>query len=179
MKKSCVKNILLVLLMIILLLSSCIGCEKSSDKDNLNGSTTAVDESSASDTNATQSDKSDREYLKETVSVVEVDKYSVDYEKIEFPIEFEADVLELVKPVKTDEEAKSVAIDILEKCHEQGKWLDDTLVGILHSTEDNVWRFEYSLDQSDVPIDELVDGSVSYVVIDGNSGELIAAWAEE
>ena len=104
---------------------------------------------------------------------------SADYEKIEFPIEFEADVLELIKPVKTDEEAKSVAIDILEKRHKQGKWRDDTLVGILHSTEDNIWRFEYSLDQSDVPVDELVDGSVSYVVIDGNSGKLIAAWAEE
>ena len=114
-----------------------------------------------------------------SVPVVEVDKYNKDYQKVEFPIELNDDILELIKPVKTDEEAKAIAIAIIDELHNQGRWIDDTLVSVLHSTEDNVWRFKYSLNQSDVPIDELVDCSCSYVVIDGNSGELIAAWIEE
>ena len=167
------KKASLISMVLILLFVSLCGCGKNTD------SSTEVNTTKEVLTSEKTKEPTETDYINVTVPVFEVDKYSVDYERIEFPIEFEADVLELIKPVKTDEEAKSVAIDILENHHKQGKWLDDTLVGILHSTEDNVWRFVYSLDQSDVPVDELIECSCAYVVIDGNSGELIAAWAVE
>lgn len=167
------KRKILVLAILTLFTIVFCGCGKNTD------SSTEVNTTKEVLTSEKTKEPTETDYINATVPVFEVDKYSVDYERIEFPIEFEADVLELIKPVKTDEEAKRVAIDILEKRHKQGKWLDDTLVGILHSTEDNVWRFEYSLDQSDVPVDELVLCGCAYVVIDGNSGELIAAWAVE
>ena len=167
------KKLILVLAILTFFTIVSCGCGKNTD------SSTEVNTIKEVLTSEETKEPTESEYKNATVSVFEVDKYNIDYEKIEFPIEFEADVLELIKPVKTDEEAKSVAIDILENRHKQGKWLEDTLVGVLHSTEDNVWRFEYSLDQSDVPVDEIVLCSCAYVVIDGNSGELIAAWAEE
>ncbi len=167
------KKIILVLAIVTLFTIVFCGCGNNTD------SPTDVNTTKEVITSEKIEEPTESDYKNRTVPVFEVDKYNIDYERIEFPIEFEDDVLELIKPVKTDEEAKSVAIDILEERHKQGGWLDDTLVGVLHSTEDNVWRFEYSLDQSDVPVDELVECSCAYVVIDGNSGELIAAWAEE
>ena len=160
----------LVLLALILLVVFLCGCGKSTEASDKTDEIKITENTEQSSTT---------EPLKPDVVFKEVDKYNEDYERIQFPIEFEADILALIKPVKTDEEAKAIAIAIIEELHNQGRWIDDTLVSVLHSTEDNVWRFKYSLNQSDVPIDELVDCGCAYVVIDGNSGELIAAWAEE
>lgn len=160
----------LVLLALILLVVFLCGCGKSTE---------APDKTDEFKITESTEQSSTTEQKNPDVTVIEVDNYNIDYEKIEFPIEFDSEILELIKPVKTDEEAKAVAITILDARKKQGRWTEDSLVSILHSLEDNVWRFEYSLDQSDVPVDELILCSVSYVVIDGNSGELIAAWVEE
>lgn len=173
-----IRSVIFLLVIVVVLLVCCISCDNVTKKETTDQSNSAINNSNIYVTN-NESSVLNSEDLMKNVIVSEVDKYAKDYGKIEFPIEFDADVLSLINPIDTDEEAKIVAIDILEERHKQRKWLDYTLVGILHSTEDNVWRFEYSLDQSDVPVDELVDCSCVYVVVDGNSGELIAAWAEE
>ena len=53
------------------------------------------------------------------------------------------------------------------------------MISIVHSTEDNVWRFEYSIDQRNKAIDHLVDCGCLYVAMDGKEGKVIKAWLEE
>lgn len=52
-------------------------------------------------------------------------------------------------------------------------------VSIVHSTEDNVWLFEYSIDQRNKNVENLIDCGCLYIAIDGNKGTLIKAWVEE
>lgn len=173
-----IRNIVFVLGVVVLLSIICLSCNKSLNKENIDESTT-IDINSNLGTSVEKSDLNSGEGSADSVPVIEVDKYNKDYETVEFPVEFNGNILELIKPVRTGEEAKTVAIAIIEELHKQGRWIDYTLVSVLHSMEDNVWRFEYSLNQSDVPVDELVDCSCAYVVIDGNEGVIIAAWVVE
>ena len=80
---------------------------------------------------------------------------------------------------KSTQIAIEVATTIIEKLHEKGKLSEYTLISIVHSTEDNVWRFEYSIDQRNKDIDHLVDCGCLYVAMDGKEGSVIKAWLEE
>lgn len=89
------------------------------------------------------------------------------------------DILKEIKPIETNQIATEVATSIIEKLHEKGKFSEYTLISIVHSTEDNVWRFEYSIDQRNKAIDHLVDCGCLYVAMDGKEGRVIKAWLEE
>ena len=169
-----IRSVIFVLGVVVVLFVCCISCGKVQKEETTVKAGSVVDNSNRHETN-NDSGVLNSEDLMNSVPVVEVDKYNKDYQKVEFPIELNDDILGLIKPVKTDEEAKAIAIAIIDELHNQGRWIDDTLVSVLHSTEDNVWRFEYSLAQGD----EHILCSNTYIVIDGNKGVIIAAWAEE
>ena len=114
-----------------------------------------------------------------SVDIVEIDLCGVEWAEIEFPVELSEDVLKEIKPITTKESALDIAQFIIEQLHKEGRMLEDTLLAIVHSTEDNIWRFEYSIDQLNVDADKLIACGVFYVAIDGSKGELIAAWVEE
>lgn len=156
----------LVLLALILLVVFLCGCGKSTEAPD------KTDEFKITE-NTEQS--STTEPIKPDVVFNEVDKYNKDYDDIEFPAELDEDVLNVITPVNTNEEALEVANAILDAHHKQGKWRGFALVSILHSLEDNVWRFEYSMSYGDV----LYDGGVGYIIIDGDDGAFIACWQEE
>lgn len=93
-----------------------------------------------------------------------------------FFFSLDEDVLEEITPIKTKEDAKEVAIAILEKCHTKGKMTDSALCSIAHFSKDNLWRFEYA--SKEVAF-EMADGSAWYVAVDGDKGNFVKAWTEE
>ena len=94
------------------------------------------------------------------IQIMETNRLNVEQEEIQVPV-------------------VDVGTDIIEALHKDGKLSEYTLASIIHSTEDNVWRFEYSVDQRDVDMDDLIDCGCLYAVIDGNEGTFIKAWLEE
>ena len=117
--------------------------------------------------------------IMEDVYITEIDWCGIEWDQIQFPIDLREDVLEEIKPIETTQIAIEVATTIIEKLHEKGKLSEYTLISIVHSTEDNVWRFEYSIDQRNKDIDHLVDCGCLYVAMDGKEGSVIKAWLEE
>ena len=114
-----------------------------------------------------------------TISVTTVSYFDAKSDDIQFYVELNEDILKDTKTIKTEHDAKIIAKSIIDQLHRDNRFLDYTLISIIHSIEDNIWCFEYSLDQIDTDPDELVDCGSLYVVIDGNKGELIQSWLEE
>lgn len=113
------------------------------------------------------------------VYITEIESCSIEWDQIQFPIDLNDDVLKEIEPINTNQIAVVIGTNIIEELHRDGKLSEHTLISITHSTEDNVWCFEYSIDQQNVDIDNLIDCECLYVAIDGNEGELIKAWLEE
>ena len=85
------------------------------------------------------------------------------------------DVLKVIHPIRTKAAAIDVAKAILEKRQEKGKCLDDALHFISYSSRTNLWCFVYALpDGSD-----FMDGDDWVIVVDGNKGSFVKAWAGE
>ena len=98
----------------------------------------------------------------------------------QFPVDISEYVVEFTgKRIETQEEAVYMGERILELCHKDGRFLDEVLINVAYSKEENVWLFEYSIDQRDTPIDELIEYGSTYVAISGETGELLIAWVEE
>ena len=75
----------------------------------------------------------------------------------QFPVDISEYVVEFAgKRIETQEEAVYMGERILELCHKDGRFLDEVLINVAYSKEENVWLFEYSIDQRDTPIDELI-----------------------
>ena len=117
--------------------------------------------------------------IKQEVHVTEIEWCCTEWDQLQFPVDLKIDLGKEVKAIETNQYATDVATAILAKCHEQGLFDDYTLVSIVHSKKDNIWRFEYSIDQRSTHIDDLIDCGSLYVAIDGNEGILIQAWIEE
>ena len=113
------------------------------------------------------------------VSIVEIDRCSTEWDQIQFPVNLNEDVLEEIKPIETNKAAITVGTKIIEKLHKKAKYAEYVLIGIVHFTENNIWQFEYSLDQRNVGVEDLIDCGGLYVVIDGNEGTLIKSWVTE
>ncbi len=109
------------------------------------------------------------------IEIQETEKYDIDWDQLEFPVDLNLDFLHTIKPLKTNDDAKNIAYTLLEKCHEEG--MPTTykfLTGIVHSTSDNIWVFQYTTD-----MDIWVESETFHVAIDGNECTLIKAWVEE
>lgn len=113
------------------------------------------------------------------IHITETEWCGIEWEKIQFPIDLNEDALKQIKPLKTNQGAAEVAKNIIEELHRAGKLSEYILTSITHSTEDDVWCFEYSINQQNEDVDNLIDGGSLYVAIDGNKGALIKAWIEE
>lgn len=84
-----------------------------------------------------------------------------------------------IETIDTNRIALDIGTNIIDEFHRNGKLSGYTLISITHLIEDNVWRFEYSIDQRNADIDNLIGCGNLYVAIDGNKGTLIKAWLEE
>ena len=113
------------------------------------------------------------------IQIMETNRFNVEQEEIQVPVDFDEEVLKKIEPIVTNQDAVDVGTNIIEALHKDGKLSEYTLASIIHSTEDNVWCFEYSIDQRDVDMDDLIDCGCLYAAIDGNEGTFIKAWLEE
>ena len=146
-----------VLIFTLLFLLSFDGCNNTSSNSDIEGST-AMQE----------------------INLTETEWCGINWDQIEFLVDLsEIEFIEETKSIETRKDAIEVATTLIEKCHEIGKFSSYTLLSITHSTKDNVWRFDYSIDQRNKDNENLVDCGCLYVAIDGNEGKLIKAWIEE
>ncbi len=113
------------------------------------------------------------------IRITETEQYRIHENQIQFHIDLNDSALEVIKPINTNQAAIDVGTSIIEGLHRDGRLSEYTLLSATHSTEDNVWYFEYALDQRNTDIDHLIDGSCLYVAVDGNKGKFIQAWLEE
>ena len=117
--------------------------------------------------------------LVENIYFKEVERYDINWERIQFPIQLNENELKHIKPINDIEIAIEVGQNILKERQKNGRDTDYSLIFILHSIEDNVWRFDYTIDQRNTPVEELIFCGGLYVIIDGVKGELIVAWVDE
>lgn len=124
-------------------------------------------------------DHAEEELVKD-IYITETERCYVEWDKIQYPVNLDTKVIqEELKPVENDKIAIEIATTIIDTLHEKGKFREYTLISIIHSTEDDVWLFEYSINQKNTSVDDLVDCGCLYVAINGNDGELIKSWVEE
>lgn len=110
----------------------------------------------------------------------EEDEQNIMWDQIQFPVDLKGmGTCDSEQEIKYKQQAQKVAVSILESCQDNGEFLDYVLLSITHFTQDNIWRFEYSIDQRTVQPDDLIDSEGLYVAVDGNTGRLIQAWMEE
>lgn len=105
------------------------------------------------------------------IEEVEWDK-DVPWFEGEFFFTPDENVLEVIRPIETKKNAIEVAEAILEKSQENGKYADSVLFSISYSSETNMWLFLYALSDGS-------DGGDWVVVVDGNKGSFVKAWAGE
>ena len=129
--------------------------------------------------NTANSNRLNENDIMKDIYFTETERCGVEWDQIQFTIDLDKEILEEIKPIETKQYAIEIAKTIIEGLHRKGKFSEYTLVSVIHSTEDNIWRFEYSIDQQDEDVDNLVDCGCLYVAIDGNKGELIKTWLEE
>lgn len=116
----------------------------------------------------------------EMIDFIEIEQAGIDWNEVEFPISSKEIAIPFnIKSIATKEDAIKIGKAIIENCWDNGKFLDFVLLTIVHSTEDNVWRFDYSIDQRNKKDGTLLLCGGFYVAIDGNNGKVIKAWVEE
>ncbi len=113
------------------------------------------------------------------VKITEIDRFPIEQEPIQCAVELKEEVLQKIEPIVTNQNAVAVGTHIIEALHSGGKLPAYTLASITHSTENNVWCFEYAINQPNVDADNLIDCGGLYVTIDGNKRTLLNAWIEE
>ena len=113
------------------------------------------------------------------INITETERCGIEWNQIQFPINLNEEILKGIKPIASTQSAVDVGKNIIEGFHREGKLPEYSLISITYSTEDNVWVFEYSIDQRNKDVDNLIDCGGLYVAIDGSKGELIKAWVEE
>ena len=111
--------------------------------------------------------------------ISEQDWCGIEWDHIQFPIDLNDVIPKEKHPIETGQIAIDMATTILERLHKDGRYPEYSLTSIVHSTEDNVWRFGYSIDQQDNDVDELIDCGCLYIAFDGEDGQVIMAWLEE
>ena len=117
--------------------------------------------------------------IMEDIYITEIDRFNIEWDQIPFSINLNEEVSQEIELISTNKNAVDIGTNIIEELHKDGKFSEYTLIAITHSTEDNVWCFEYAIDQRNKNIDSLIDCGSLYIAIDGNEGTLIKAWLEE
>lgn len=154
---------------LILLLFLLVGCSNISNNNNPSENGSNISNSNNPSENDTTKD----------IYIMEIERFDADLDQVEFPVDFDEEVLKEIEPIDTNQKAKDVGTSIIEALHRDGKHPEYTLLSIVHYVENNAWQFEYSIDQRNVDVDDLIDCGALLVVIDGNKGILIKAWVTE
>ena len=144
------------IILLVLLLALLVGCNYAPKNDN-------YDE----DDNLTD------------IQIAEIERFDFEWDQVEFPFDPGEDALAKIAPIGTSKEAVDIATAIINALHEDGRVPEYVLLSVTHSTEENIWCFEYSIDQRNFNADSLVECGGLYIAVDGNEGELIKAWVEE
>ena len=110
------------------------------------------------------------------VIITERERYDIEWDQLEFPINLEEDVLGEIKPIETREDAIAAGTKIINNIQQKGRYPGYALVSIRHSIEDNIWLFEYALN---VDVEDFIDNGGLYVAVNGIEGRLIKAWVTE
>ena len=100
-------------------------------------------------------------------------------DSIEFPVDISLMIKKKSKPINSNQAAIELAMELIGECHKKGQFSDFTLLAIVHSEHDNMWYFEYSIDQQNENAENLVDCGNFNVAVDGSAGNIIRAWIEE
>jgi len=129
--------------------------------------------------NVSNNNSLDEDDIMKEVYITEIERFNMEWDRIQFPIDLNEVTLREIKPIETNQTAIEIAKTIMEEFHKKGELSDYTLMSITHSTEDNIWCFEYSIDQQSEEVNNLIDCGCLYVAIDGSQGKLIKAWMEE
>lgn len=104
----------------------------------------------------------------------------IEWDQIEFPITDLTDIMVPdIQSISTKQKAIEVGNAILEKCQQQGCASEKVLQGVFHSIQDDIWLFSYGEDVPDKSPNSIVVYDMFYVVVDGDSGELLKAWVVE
>ena len=120
------------------------------------------------------------EQIMQDIYITEIDHYDIYSDIIEFPIDSNKyEAFDELYPISTNESAQKLATDIIEKLHRDNKFSDYSLVGIVHATQNNTWRFEYSPNSLGTVTENLIECGGLNVAIDGNTGILIYVSIEE
>lgn len=128
-------------------------------------------------------DSSNADIKKEEINFVEMDYYEIDFDQIEFPFDLN-DIDFDETPIHTKDEAVETGQKIMKELHKNGKCIDQELLSILHSKQNNMWCFSFSTPQelvsttSDNKTIILLYDDTLHVAVDGNSGILIKAWVK-
>lgn len=105
----------------------------------------------------------------ENIEFTEIELLDIDWDKIEFPVNSrEIEIPANVKSISTREDALCIGTAIIENCRSNHKFSDYVLVATVHSTSDNIWCFDYSIDQHDKDVNDLIDCGGFHVAIDGS-----------
>lgn len=113
------------------------------------------------------------------ISCVSTDFCGIQWENIEFPVNLEklgVDNKNFI--ISNQESAIEIGQTLIDEIKQNEKMENYVLLAIVHSTQDNIWRFEYAENCSN-NVDELIDGSVFNIAINGTVGNVIMAWLEE
>lgn len=128
-------------------------------------------------TNSNDLKQNDGGNMKE-ICITNITHCNIEWEQVEFSIELGNLACLQEKRISSEQEAKNIAIEIINEIRECGKFYDYVLLSIVHYTSDNIWIFEYSVDQRNQKDDDLIDFGGLYVAVDGNNGALIKSWHE-
>ena len=122
----------------------------------------------------------EEEDIVKDIYITKTERCDIEWDKIQSPVNFDTKVIqEELKPIENSEIALEIATTIIDKLHENGIFTEYTLTSIIHSTEDGIWLFEYSINQKNTDVDDLVDCGCLYIAINGSDGVLIKVWVEE
>lgn len=153
-------------IIILLLLSGCDTKSKSNtnnaDKDMIDNIETTI--------------KDDSDYNMSEIYFFETESTIMPCDYIEFPV----DTSEILKDnekfqIKTKNDATEVGKLLLKRNQEIGEMQNFDLISITHATKDNIWKFNYSVKHQE----QWTDSGGICITIDGNTGNILAAWAEE
>ena len=133
--------------------------------------------SSCANTELKNDETTEKENISDTHSTYVFDIknfYGTEWEKAELPVDLSGlTCFKNVKPIKTNQEAVNFANKILKEQQSFGKLPNYILFSVQYASNDNVWCFEYGINEPDT------DGGCLTVAVNGKDGSFISATAGE
>lgn len=166
----------------IILFMLSVGCDISNDQKAIACDSTQVNKSEpikddfayvGTQNNTSETAKDD--YNMQEILFFETETFDASWDDMEFPVDMGAVIQDNETfPIHSQSEAIEIGKTLLRKNQDIGKMKNYNLVSITHAINDNLWKLNYSESQ-----DIWTDSAVLSIVIEGSTGNIMAAWAEE